>query len=257
LALLAQRNEPVGVCFYKPPNSEPDDNLFLMDYLGMMGLPLVPVASYPHTSRVVVLGAHATCDPQIRAHVARHLRSGATVVLTPSFLRRSGSWAQQLAGAMAAGRSGLGFFRGAERTNRSRTPVEIDASLVATTAKTLIEVSCDSAPVPLLTLKLHGPGQVLVLNIRTFDDTDYHTSGEWLLPPKPLGWPVVPVEILDTIRAITLRPLRMHVSAPPGVFVCVRGKTQLFYNTSDAPAAIMTAGKRIKVPPHRLEVHTP
>ena len=52
-----------GVAYYKPPNSEPGDNRYLMDYLGMLGIPVVPVAEYPMESEAVILGVQAAHDP--------------------------------------------------------------------------------------------------------------------------------------------------------------------------------------------------
>jgi hypothetical protein len=77
-----------GVAFYKPPNSDPGDNRFLMDYLGMLGIPVVPVAEYPSKSRAVILGVHAAHDPALISKVTAHLRTGARVAMTASLMDR-------------------------------------------------------------------------------------------------------------------------------------------------------------------------
>ena len=56
----------------------------------MTGLPVVPVAQYSTNSRVIFLPAQAAGDPAIMAKVRNHLGSGATVVVTPAFLRKWG-----------------------------------------------------------------------------------------------------------------------------------------------------------------------
>jgi len=77
-----------GVAYYKPTGSDPADNMYLMDYMGMLGLPVVPAAQYPAGARAVVLGAQAGDDPGLAAHVERHLRSGAKIAVTPALLRK-------------------------------------------------------------------------------------------------------------------------------------------------------------------------
>lgn len=253
LAKSIQNAEPDGVFFYKPPNSDADDNLFLPDYLGMIGLPIVPVAEYPGRSRVVFLGAHATSDPDIQSHVERHLRRGATLILTPSFLRKSGRWAQEIAGAVAMGQSGLGRFRERNATANSAA-LEIDSSLTPTSARVLFEANCNGFVVPLLTHNQTGTGQVFVLNIRSFSDADYRGTGEYLLPPSELGWTRVPQQLLDPLRAALLRPLGIRLDAPPGVIMCVRGKASFIYNANDEPAMIRVGSKRLAAEPHRISV---
>ncbi len=79
------QGKPVsGVAYYKPPDSDPGSDRFLMDYLGMLGIPIVPVAEYPSKSRAVILGVQALHDPNLIAKVAAHLRTGARIAMTAS-----------------------------------------------------------------------------------------------------------------------------------------------------------------------------
>ena len=77
-----------GVAFYKPPDSDPGDDGYLMDYLGMLGIPLVPVSTYPSQSRAVILGVQAMHDPRVLDKVKTHLKSGARVAMTASLMER-------------------------------------------------------------------------------------------------------------------------------------------------------------------------
>lgn len=77
-----------GVAYYKPVNSDPGDNRYLMDYLAMLGIPVVPTAEYPFNSRSVLLGVQAAKDPNLMEKVANHLRSGAKVAMTASLMER-------------------------------------------------------------------------------------------------------------------------------------------------------------------------
>ena len=77
-----------GVAYYKPPNSEPGDNRYLMDYLAMLGIPVVPAAEYPMESKTVVLGVQAAHDPALLEKVRAHQKRGARVAMTASLMDR-------------------------------------------------------------------------------------------------------------------------------------------------------------------------
>jgi hypothetical protein len=77
-----------GVAYYKPDGSDPADNMYLMDYLGMLGVPVVPAAEYPAAARSAILGAQAGDDLKLAEKVERHLRSGARIAMTPALLKK-------------------------------------------------------------------------------------------------------------------------------------------------------------------------
>ena len=54
-----------GVHYYKPAASDGMENAYLMDYLAMIGLPVVPQARYPSTARVLFLGRQAAADADV------------------------------------------------------------------------------------------------------------------------------------------------------------------------------------------------
>lgn len=243
--------DPRGIFFYKPPGSDPGDNLFLMDYLGMLGLPIVPTSEYPGSSRTVFLAAHAAADPNVEVEVQRHLRKGGTLIMTPGFLRRAGSWAEALAGATSSGRAGLGKVNRGDRAIGA-TQVEIDAGLRTATGKALISTDAEGQSVPLLTRRRLAGGLVYVLNIRTFSDADYRVSGEWLLPPRQLGWSDAPQEVADQLRTPLMEPLGVKLLAPAGVVLCLRGKGQFLYNSNDEPVETRLGGKRHRLGAHQL-----
>ena len=51
-----------GIAFYKPPGSESSENMYLADYLGMIGLPILPAAQYPMEAKVAFLPVQAAAD---------------------------------------------------------------------------------------------------------------------------------------------------------------------------------------------------
>lgn len=83
-----QGRPPDGVAYYKPAGSDPGENLFLMDYLAMLGIPVVPVSTYPASYRSVVLGVPAAHDPKLLDKVKAHLKSGARVAMTAALMER-------------------------------------------------------------------------------------------------------------------------------------------------------------------------
>lgn len=80
-----------GVAYHKPPGSEPGDNRYLMDYLGMLGIPMVPVSRYPSNSRAVILGLQAAHDPDLLAKVEAHRKTGARIAMTASLIEKIGA----------------------------------------------------------------------------------------------------------------------------------------------------------------------
>ncbi|MEI2722180.1 MAG: hypothetical protein V9H26_01165 [Verrucomicrobiota bacterium] len=89
---------PRGIAFYKPPGAESAENMYLADYLGMIGLPILPVAQYPKEAKVAFLPVQAAGDGQLLDQMQRHLKRGATLVVTPALLRTLGPAAAKLAG---------------------------------------------------------------------------------------------------------------------------------------------------------------
>lgn len=77
-----------GVAYYKPPNSDPGDNRFLMDYLAMLGIPIVPAAAYPSTSKAAIFGLQAASDPDLLSKVQVHLKRGARIAFTASLAEK-------------------------------------------------------------------------------------------------------------------------------------------------------------------------
>ena len=101
LALKVRRAPLRGVAYYKPAGSDAGDNLYLMDYIAMLGIPVVPVAQYPAGAKAAILGVQAAADTALLEHMRRHVDSGATLVLTSGLLQRLGDEGARL---VAAGR---------------------------------------------------------------------------------------------------------------------------------------------------------
>jgi len=61
------RRRIVGVAAYKPPNSHPGKEPRIFDFVGMMGLPLVPCHQFPTDAPAGFFSVHALKDPDLAA----------------------------------------------------------------------------------------------------------------------------------------------------------------------------------------------
>jgi hypothetical protein len=247
-----QRRE--GVVFYKPPGSDSDENMYLADYLAMLGWPILPEARYPEEARVVFLAVQAAADPEVLGKVRRHLERGATVVLTPAFVRAAGIAAGKLAGVEVEAASVPTVTRGVE-VGRLRlalaTPVELDAGLRMAGGQVRVETEVGGRAVPLLTLREVGRGRVFVLNTRTFAEQDYRASGEWLLAPEPRGLTELPEPWAQELRTAFLAPLELDFKAPAGVALYLFSGGCCVYSLCDNPVRLRLQGEALELPPRR------
>ena len=90
----------------------------------------------------------------------------------------------------------------------------------------------------------------MVLNVRTFSDSDFG-PGEYLLAPRKLGLPRIPQSVADTIRRELLRPLHLDLRGPAGVAVVLVGKDACFYNFRAEAVRLQYQGERVELAPHQ------
>ena len=76
------RRRIVGVAAYKPANSHPEKERRVFDFIGMLGLPLVPCHEFPVDAPAAFFSVHAMKDPELPARLARFIASGKPVLLT-------------------------------------------------------------------------------------------------------------------------------------------------------------------------------
>ncbi len=83
--VLGVLGKPVGLKSYKPFHSA--DEAFLQNFLGMAGVPVEMVTTFPEDEAIVLLTAQAATDPQIVGKIERHLHAGKKVVVTSGLVR--------------------------------------------------------------------------------------------------------------------------------------------------------------------------
>ena len=253
LAERVQRKPGRGIAFYKPAGSEGSENLYLADSLGMIGLPVLPVAHYPMDAAVAFLPVQAAADPKLLDNMRRHLKRGATLVLTPALVRALGPEGTQLADVD----EGAGSEADSARTMRMEgesvdldTPLEVDAALKAGDCRVQMSAGIGERQVPFLTARAVGRGRILVLNVRTFSDSDFGKEGEYLLAPKKLGLPRIPELVADKVRRELLCPLHVDLRGPAGVAVVLVGKAACFYNFRAEVARLHYQGELVELAAH-------
>ncbi len=255
LAARIRGKTRLGVPFYKPPNGDSSENLYLADYLGMIGLPILPVSDYPAEAKVAFLPVQAAGDPKLLQKMERHLKTGATLVATPALLRALGTDAASLAGVKlgpTSQPSTTGQIRIAGESVKLDPPLELDASVEPVACKIRSTAVLATNQIPFLTTQAVGKGHLLVLNVRTFSEQDFRDAGEWVLSPKQLGLPRIPQQLADQIRASVLHPLDVELRAPAGVGLFLIGRETWLYSLRDEAVRIVFRGESSNLPAHQL-----
>ena len=232
------RQQPVkGVYGYKPPYSDPHSNHYIMDYMGMIGVPLIPASSFPSQAEVIFLPIQAAKDGQLLAHITNAVDSGKTLILTSGLLN------------ILAENQELFSIVGIKSVDSTRElladkvytenvmtnlddPVPLPVKLNPSTANTLLSASQDGVSWPLLTVNTKPSGaNVYVLNLRTFSENDFAAIKEVLLAPIFVSWMKMPTTILNTIRQAFTDPLGITLKVPGRVSLHIFGDNNwIVYN---------------------------
>lgn len=79
-----RRRRPIGIAAYKPPNSPGQNEPYVFDYAGMLGLPLEPTHLFPEEAPAAFFSIHALKDPEFVTEGSLYIASGRPVLLTDS-----------------------------------------------------------------------------------------------------------------------------------------------------------------------------
>ena len=117
---VSQR-QVVGVAAYKPPNSHPEKEPRVFDFVGMMGVPLVPCHEFPKDAKAAFFSVHALKDPNLSEKLSNLIARGVPILVTDGLAQRlegrraarcserprfAGQGRSEVALGAAAGRSG-------------------------------------------------------------------------------------------------------------------------------------------------------
>ena len=83
------RGKPIkGIIVPKPPNSDAYDEQYVFDFVGMLGLPLVPTATINSDAEAAFFSVHALKDPAFGDKLQRMLAANKPVLMTDGLARR-------------------------------------------------------------------------------------------------------------------------------------------------------------------------
>lgn len=77
-----------GIPAYKPPSSEPGNESYIFDQIGMLTVPLVPTAKFPEGARAALFTIHALEDTEFVPKLVNFLKAGGTAFLSDGLAHR-------------------------------------------------------------------------------------------------------------------------------------------------------------------------
>ncbi len=78
----------IGIAAYKPPNSHPENEKCVFDFVGMLGLPLAPCDTFPADAPAAFFSLHALKDGDLVPKLAAFIKAGKPVLLTDGLAQR-------------------------------------------------------------------------------------------------------------------------------------------------------------------------
>jgi hypothetical protein len=198
LAAFVREHPVTGVPAYKPPNSDPAGDMYLMDFLGMLGIPLVPMHEYPQGALLVFLPAQAAADPDLFARMKKSWAAGAQLIVTTSLLLALPE-RMEICDVLGIG-EGLRSDPVAAVVGDLR--IDLEAPIEVTPRPGDIVFKHERKDVLLLRTVKRGSGSVTLLNTHTYSQADFDAVGEVLLCPRPLGLLSLEGSALTGVRAV-------------------------------------------------------
>jgi hypothetical protein len=90
VAKEVQQRQVIGIAAYKPANSHPETERCVFDFVGMLGLPLLPCHEFPTNAPAAFFSAHALKDSNLAAKLAAFITAGKPVLITDGLVQRLG-----------------------------------------------------------------------------------------------------------------------------------------------------------------------
>lgn len=77
-----------GIPAYKPPSSDPGNESYIFDQIGMLAVPLLPMARFPEGARAALFTSHALEDTELVPKLSRFLNAGGTALVSERLAHR-------------------------------------------------------------------------------------------------------------------------------------------------------------------------
>jgi len=236
LARLLDGTKPQGIAYYKPPSSEGDDEVYLLDYLGMLGLPIVPCHDFPKEANSLCLSIHSVNDPDIVEQTIDFVNNGGNVLLTPGFIKMLAHDERilRMAGYDSTPVTDTDIWTFRFSVNQSQADAEshvhFSANLHPSSAEVLATGIHPQGNFPVLTRKTYGRGKVLVLNAKTFR---YPVGSGRVTVGEPVSLPNMPQSLVDILRSEMLSGFPFNIQVRSRVGIYWYGDIIVFANFND------------------------
>ena len=245
LAGMIKQEPAKGIYGYKPPHSDNKNEYYIFDFMGMIGVPLLPTSLYPENADVIFLPSQAAADKKLIERIEHSVSNGKTVVVTPGLLKAKANNEQllKLAGLQSVEYGEQVQVNNIIWENRKislQKPINMPAKLYASNAQMLLAAENKKNELPFLTKNEHpSGGKVFVLNVDTFSEKDFKAINEVLLAPKPIPWLDLPDELLNVIREAFLDPLKISFKGKGRISLNLFGEDNfVICNFNDDPVEI-------------------
>jgi hypothetical protein len=257
LAAFVRTRPVTGVPAYKPPNSDPGGDMYLMDFLGMLGIALVPVHRFPGSAPVILLPAQAAADPELLEHVRRAMAQGTHIIVTTSLLIALPHAAElaRMVGVDPNLRSSP--MRAICTTAAGEATVDLEATLETEARSGDVVCTAEGKTVLLLRTVSTPGGRISLLNTHTYSQADFDAVGEVLLCPRPLGLLSLEGPPLAALRNAFRGATSPVFNAPSGVTFhpfSATGDAGFVVQNFNAQEASVTVGARNLTIPARGRV---
>ena len=202
LAAFVHEHPVTGVAAYKPPNSDPAGDMYIMDFLGMLGIPLVPVHKFPADAPVIFLPAQAAADPDLMDHINKARTRGAHLIFTANLLIASPD-GDKLTRMVVVGpdiKSKPTRARLMQESGKANVTIDLESPIEGKAEPGNIVCTSGDKQLALLTVSETPRGRIALLNTHTYCQADFDAVGEVLLCPKPLGLLGINGSALSTLR---------------------------------------------------------
>jgi len=189
LAAFVREHPVTGVPAYKPPNSDPAGDMYIMDFLGMLGIPIVPVHRFPEDAPVIFLPAQAAADPDLLGHINKARSRGADIIFTTNLLIASqdGDELARMAGVGPDIQSKPTRARLTQQSENENVTIDLESPIEGKAVPGNIVCTSGDKQLALLTVSKTPRGHIALLNTHTYSQEDFDAVGEVLLSPRPLG----------------------------------------------------------------------
>ncbi len=188
LAAFVREHPVTGIPAYKPPNSDPAGDMYIMDFLGMLGIPLVPVHKFPTSSPVIFLPAQAAADPDLLDHINSARTKSADLIFTTNLLIASphGDKLARMVGVGPDIQSKPICAQLTQKSGNANINIDLESQIEGKALPGNIVCTSGDKQLALLIVSETPRGQIALLNTHTYSQADFDAVGEVLLCPKPL-----------------------------------------------------------------------